>query len=333
MKNIFIAFFALSAILLAKEVTVSIVPQEFFVKKIAGDKVNVNVMVKPGASPATYEPKVSQMKRLAQSEIYFAIGVPFENAWLEKFENANKSMKIVDTSEGIEKLEMQAHSHHDHDEHLSKHEENGNTHHDHEDEHAHHDHDKDEHEHAHHDHEEHDHDGHKEESEHHGHEHTGLDPHIWLEPTLVKNQAKIIYRELVKIDPENEEFYKKNLQTFLVELESLDAQIKAILKKYEHKAFMVFHPSWGYFAKKYHLEQIAIEIEGKEPKPSQLVELIEEAKKHDIKVVFVAPQFSKKGAKTISSTIKANVVTIDPLSKNWDKNLLKVAKEIANSYK
>ncbi len=266
-------------------------------------------MVKPGASPATYEPKVSQMKKLANSEIYFSIGVPFENAWLEKFENANKNMKIVDTSEGIKKLEMEAHSHHEHEEHISKHEEDGHTHHDHGPE------------------------GHAHDHEAHAHDHSGLDPHIWLEPTLVKNQAKIIYRELVKLDKENEEFYKKNLKKFLIELETLDQNIKTILEKYEHKAFMVFHPSWGYFAKKYHLEQIAIEIEGKEPKPSQLIELIDEAKKHDIKVVFVAPQFSKKGANTISKSIKANVVTIDPLALNWDENLLKVANEIANSYK
>ncbi|RXK04462.1 metal ABC transporter solute-binding protein, Zn/Mn family [Halarcobacter bivalviorum] len=302
MKKILLAFFALSSLLISKEVTVSITPQKFFVEKIAGDKINVNVMVKPGASPATYEPKVSQMKKLANSEIYFSIGVPFENAWLEKFENANKNMKIVDTSEGIKKLEMEAHSHHEH-------EEEGHTHHDHGPE------------------------GHEYDHEAHAHDHSGLDPHIWLEPTLVKNQAKIIYRELVKLDKENEEFYKKNLKKFLIELETLDQNIKTILEKYEHKAFMVFHPSWGYFAKKYHLEQIAIEIEGKEPKPSQLIELIDEAKKHDIKVVFVAPQFSKKGANTISKSIKANVVTIDPLALNWDENLLKVANEIANSYK
>ncbi len=309
MKKILLAFFALSSLLISKEVTVSITPQKFFVEKIAGDKINVNVMVKPGASPATYEPKVSQMKKLANSEIYFSIGVPFENAWLEKFENANKNMKIVDTSEGIKKLEMEAHSHHEHEEHISKHEEEGHTHHDHGPE------------------------GHEHDHEAHAHDHSGLDPHIWLEPTLVKNQAKIIYRELVKLDKENEEFYKKNLKKFLIELETLDQNIKTILEKYEHKAFMVFHPSWGYFAKKYHLEQIAIEIEGKEPKPSQLIELIDEAKKHDIKVVFVAPQFSKKGANTISKSIKANVVTIDPLALNWDENLLKVANEIANSYK
>jgi zinc transport system substrate-binding protein len=96
---------------------------------------------------------------------------------------------------------------------------------------------------------------------------------------------------------------------------------------------MVFHPSWGYFAKRYHLEQISIEIQGKEPKPAQLIELVEEAKKHDIKIVFVAPQFSQKGAKTISKSINGNVATINPLSEKWDENLLKVATEIAKSYK
>lgn len=294
MKIIVWSFLFIVTTLFSKEVTVSILPQKFFVEKIAGDKIDVNVMVKPGASPATYEPKISQMRKLAKSKIYFAIGVPFENAWLKKFENANKKMKIVDTSVGIEKLEMKAHTHHE---------------------------EKEEH-------------GHEEHIKHEDeHEHTGLDPHIWLNPTLVKVQAKTIYKELALIDGSNKEFYKENLSKFLVELDALEKKLENILEPYEHKAFMVFHPSWGYFAKKFHLEQIAIEVEGKEPKPSQLVELIEEAKKHDIKVVFVSAQFSKKGAKTISSTIKANVAIIDPLEEKWDENLIKVAKEIAKSYK
>lgn len=285
MKIVLFSLIFLVTTVFSKEVTVSILPQKFFVEKIAGNKIAVNVMVKPGASPATYEPKVSQMKKLSNSEIYFAIGVPFENSWLTRFENANKQMKIVDTSVGIEKLEMEAHSHHD------------------------------------------------EKEEEHGHKHTGLDPHIWLEPSLVRIQAKTIYKELVALDGKNKEFYKANLENFLAQLDALEKRLENILEPYEHKAFMVFHPSWGYFAKKFHLDQIAIEVEGKEPKPAQLVELIEEAKKHDIKVVFVSPQFSRKGAKTISSTIKANVAVIDPLAYNWDENLIKVANEIANSYK
>lgn len=322
MKKLLIALLALSSFLLAKEVTVSILPQKYFVEKIAADKIKVNVMVKPGSSPATYEPKTSQMRMLSNSLAYFSIGVPFEKVWLEKFKTANKNMLVVDTAHGIKKLEMEAHVHHDEDEH----EEHGHDEHKEEkhDEHAHHDHDK---------HEEHKEDKHDDHDDHEGHEHTGLDPHIWLDPILVKTQAKTIYDALVKIDASNKDFYKTNLDKFLMELDSLDKELESIIEPYEHKAFMVFHPSWGYFSKRYHLEQIAIEVQGKEPKPAQLVELVEEAKKHNIKIVFVSPQFSKKGAQTISKSINGNVAVINPLALNWNENLIKVAKEIAKSYK
>ncbi|WP_338078776.1 metal ABC transporter solute-binding protein, Zn/Mn family [Arcobacter arenosus] len=304
MKKILIALALLSSFVVAKEVTVSILPQKFFVEKIAGDKIDVNVMVKPGASPASYEPKTSQMKKLSNSLVYFSIGVPFEKSWLKKFEDANKKMLVVDTTKGIEKQEIQAHEHNDeeaHDEH--KHEED------------------------------HDHEKNKHEEEHDEHDHTGLDPHVWLDPILVKKQAENILNALIKVDEANKDFYTKNYQLFVKELDELDKKLESIIEPYEHKAFMVFHPSWGYFAKRYHLEQISIEIQGKEPKPAQLIELVEEAKKHDIKIVFVAPQFSQKGAKTISKSINGNVATINPLSEKWDENLLKVATEIAKSYK
>jgi zinc transport system substrate-binding protein len=295
MRNIFLILLVFSSIVMAKEVTVSILPQKYFVEKIAKDKIKVNVMVKPGASPATYEPKTSQMKLLSKSDAYFAIDVPFEKVWLDKFKTANKNMIVVDTDEGIEKQEIQAHHHEE-----TNHNEEKKVDHDHEEE---------------------------------GHNHEGLDPHIWLDPVLVKIQAKNIYDTLVEIDSVNKEFYTKNYKDFLNELEKLDQILNEILKNDQNKAFMVFHPSWGYFAKRYNLKQIAIEIEGKEPKPAQLVELIDEAKENNIKIVFVAPQFSKKGASTISKSIDATVTAIDPLSEDWSNNLIKVAKEIANSYK
>ena len=332
-KKILISFVCLSSLLLANEVTVSILPQKYFIEKIAKDKVNVNVMVKPGFSPATYEPKVSQMRKLASSKIYFSIGVPFEDIWLDRFKASNKDMIVLDTSKGIKKLEMEAHEHHDEEseEHGQDEEKAHNEHeHDnHEDEK--HDEHKEDHEHDKHD--EHADEKHDDYDDHEDHKHTGLDPHIWLDPILVKTQAKNIYDALVKIDEKNSAFYTNNYENFIKELDALHLELKAILKPYEHRAFMVFHPSWGYFASSYDLEQIAIEVQGKEPKPAQLVELVEEAKKHDIKIVFVSPQFSKKGAKTISKNINGNVSVIDPLSFQWKENLLKSAKEIAKSYK
>ena len=112
MKYILISIF-LSIYAFAYDVTVSILPQKYFVEQIAKDKVNVNVMVKPGFSPATYSPKTSQMRKLSKSKIYFSIDVPFENAWLEKFKYSNKNMIIVDTANNINKIEMTKHEHHD----------------------------------------------------------------------------------------------------------------------------------------------------------------------------------------------------------------------------
>ena len=325
----------------AKEVTVSIVPQKFFVEKIAQDKIKVNVMVKPGFSPATYEPKTSQMKRLAESLVYFSIGVPFEQVWLERFASSNKSMKIVDTSVGIEKLAMVAHTHHDEEHEHEKHEDEEHhehdshekeAHHDEEHEHEYHDHDKKEHDHdEHHDHEKHEKEVHHDEHEGHHHE-DGLDPHIWLDPILVKQQAKVILETLVSIDVNNKAFYEKNYQAFITQLDQLHNQLEELLHDSHDKAFMVFHPSWGYFAKRYDLEQIAVEKEGKEPKPKELTQLIEEAELHNIKVVFVAPQFSQKAAKVIAQSVKGDVVFIDPLAYDYYNNLMKVAKSIKKSY-
>lgn len=97
----------------ALQVIVSIVPQKYFLEKIGGDLVNASIMVLPGASPATYEPKPQQMVDLTKSRIYFAIGVPFEKVWLKKFAGINSKMLIVHTENGIDKIPMKAHHHHD----------------------------------------------------------------------------------------------------------------------------------------------------------------------------------------------------------------------------
>ncbi len=90
-------------------VTVSILPEKYFVDRIGGDLVSVNVMVGSGADPHTYEPKPAQMAALSDSAIFFRIGVEYENAWLDRISSTNPKMKIVDLSEGIQKLPMPAH--------------------------------------------------------------------------------------------------------------------------------------------------------------------------------------------------------------------------------
>ena len=296
MKKILFMFIALVSLLNASkpEISVSILPQKYFLEKIVKDKFDINVMVKAGASPHTYEPKTSQMKSLSNSKIYFYTGIEFEKAWLDKFKKSAPNTLFVDSSAGIERIAMQEHSHE----------------------------------------EEQTHDKHKHDKKHdHEDEHEGLDPHVWLDPVLAKVQAKNIYDTVVSIDESNKDFYTKNYEEFLKELDLLDMQIKEILAPFSQKAFMVFHPSWGYFASRYNLEQIPIEMQGKEPKPNELIELVKDAKEHNIKIVFVSPQFSQKSAKTIASSIGGNVVAIDSLGENWANSLIDTATQIANSYK
>ena len=89
-------------------VVVSIVPQRYFVERVGGDLVDVSVMVEPGASPATYEPKPEQLKALSGAAAYFSIGVPFEDAWLAKIAETNVDMMVVDTIADVERVPMGA---------------------------------------------------------------------------------------------------------------------------------------------------------------------------------------------------------------------------------
>ena len=89
--------------------------------------------------------------------------------------------------------------------------------------------------------------------------------------------------------------------------------------------FIVFHPSWGYFAKAYGLVQIPVEIEGKEPKAAQIRDLIRKARELKITVIFAQPQFSTRSAELIAHEIEGRVVLADPLAADVPANLLRQA--------
>ncbi len=271
-------------------VTTTILPTKYFVEQIAGDSLEVVSLVEKGADPHTYEPKPSQMKSVEKSELHFAVGIEFDKIWLPKLKKQFPNLVVINTDENIKKIPMAAH-HHCHCEDHKEHEHHVDHHHDAE--------------HADHDHEE------------HHHHHDGVDPHIWLDPALVEKQATNIANALIKKYPQNKDKFEKNLAKFKENLDKFDTLTKEKLKGLKTNKFMVYHPSWGYFAKRYNLEQISIEIEGKEPKPGDLKELIEEAKEEGTKVIFVAPQFSKKAANTIAKQTGAKVVEIDQLPENW----------------
>ena len=155
-----------------------------------------------------------------------------------------------------------------------------------------------------------------------------VDPHIWLSPPLVKRQAEIIEKSLEQIDPDGRNIYRKNFKRFLSQIDELDQEIENILKDEKGKAFLVFHPCWGYFAERYGLRQIPIEMQGREPSGMWLSRIVNYCKKMHVRVIFVQPQFSQKIPRLIAKEIGARLVVIDPLSENWMENLKYVAKKI-----
>jgi len=121
-----------------------------------------------------------------------------------------------------------------------------------------------------------------------------------------------------------------NLEIFLNSVKQTDSQIKEILSTLKvSRTFMVFHPSWGYFAKEYNLTQIAVEVEGKSPKPRELVKLINGAEEQKVKAIFTQPEFSDSSAKIIANELHIPVIKVSPMAPNWSENLINIAKTIA----
>ena len=244
-------------------IIVSILPQADFVEHVGGDKVDVIVMIPPGANPATYEPTASQLKAVSSAATYVKVGsgLPFEEVWLDKICSANPDMMIIDTSEGINLIQG--------------------------------------------------------------------DPHIWLSPRSAMVQVENIYKGLVAMDPENSEYYYRNKEQYINDLEVLDTDITESLSGFDGRNFMVFHPSWGYFSRDYDLTMIAVEIEGKEPSAGDMARLVETAKENNIKIIFVQPQFSTKSAEVIAKEIGGSVVAVDPLPQDYITNLRIVSNTFA----
>lgn len=282
-------------------VFVSVLPQKTFVEKIGKDHVDVRAMVRPGHNPHTYDPTPQQIAALSEATLYIRTGVPFEHAWMERIRSGNPEMQVLDAREGIELVDMEDHDHAD----LPQGEHDGKN-------------------------------GHV------GHQ-TGAgyeverqeigqsDPHVWTDPHLVKYMTGRIRDKLAELDPGNEQHYRRNYAAFAAELDALDRDIRLLLRDVANRKFMVFHPAWGYFARAYGLIQVPIENEGKEPGPRAMAALIEQARREQVKVIFVQPHFSSKSAEQVAQAIGGCVVAIDPLSADYADNLRKVAGQIAKA--
>ncbi len=156
----------------------------------------------------------------------------------------------------------------------------------------------------------------------------GRDPHIWMSPANAQIMVRNICDGLIETDPENKGYYEQNRDAYLQQLAEIDREIRDGLAGVENRRFMVYHPAFGYFAREYDLTMISIEKEGKEPTAAGMTHLIEQAKAHDIRVIFAEPQFNPKSAEVIAEAIGGKVVLIDALAKDYIGNLRLIMNEM-----
>jgi zinc transport system substrate-binding protein len=164
------------------------------------------------------------------------------------------------------------------------------------------------------------------------HQEGAVDPHIWLSPKRLVSQANHVAEALKRLDPAHQAEYDLRLSELTTELGELDAWIETTLAPFRDRAFVVFHPSWGYFADDYGLRQIAIETEGKEPSDSELTGIQEQTKSLGASVIFVQPQIAGKSAEAIAGVMGARLETLDPLAPDIIDNLRRVTGAIVGSF-
>ena len=155
------------------------------------------------------------------------------------------------------------------------------------------------------------------------------DPHLWVSPRAARRFVPAIAAALRERLPQDAAAVTANELELLAAIDALDAVLAQTLAPVRGHRFYVFHPAWGYLARDYGLEQIAIEEGSKEPSAAELAALIRDATTAGAKVVFVQPQFSERSAHVVASELGARLVSLDPLSRDWPQSLRSAAKELA----
>ena len=137
--------------------------------------------------------------------------------------------------------------------------------------------------------------------------------------------------ELSRLAPEQAELFQRRYAAYAAEVQALDAELRTLLAPLQGRAFLVFHPAWGYFAASYGLQQVPIEHEGKAPGARALAALIAQARAEGIRVVFVQPQFDRRQAQQVAQAIGGVVIAVDPLAPDYVANLRRVAQQMAQA--
>lgn len=256
----------------------TVYPLQYFSEQIGGEHVAVNSIYPPGTNEHTFDPTQKDMMNLADSDLFFYIGLGLEGF----VDNAKKTLKnedvtLVETTKNIDEEKFHVST-------ATKEEEGHDHDHEHEDE--------------------------------DGHHHGNIDPHVWLSPVISQDLARSIKDALVQKDPTHKEDYEANYKKLVTKLKNLDASYKEMADQAPQKEFYVSHASFGYIAGTYGLKQVSVAglNSQDEPTQKQLASIVSQAKKDKIQYILFEQNVSSKLATVIQNDIGAQQMTVNNLS-------------------
>jgi len=266
----------------------TVYPLQYFTERIGGDLVSVNSIYPNGADEHSFEPSQKDMIDLADSDLFFYIGLGLEG-FVSKAEEAlkNENVTLVATAEHIT-FEEHAEDEHAHEESTEEHAE---------DEHAH--------------------------EEEDGHNHGDVDPHVWLDPIYSISLAEEIKEQLLEKLPNNKEQIEENFSALEKELQQLNEDFTEVTSTAKHKEFLVSHAAFGYWSERYGLEQISVSglASTNEPTQKELETIIAEAEEHDLHYIFFEQNVSSKLTEIVQKEIGAEPLTLHNLSTLTDADV------------
>ena len=155
----------------------------------------------------------------------------------------------------------------------------------------------------------------------------GVEPHVWNSTQNALIIADNIYQALCELDSTHQEDYQKRLDVLKQTIRQTDANVRTLLENAD-STFLIYHPALSYFARDYGLKQVSIEEGGKEPSPAQLKALIETCRNENVHTIFVQQEFDQRNAQLIANELGVNIVSINPLSYDWVKEMIRIAEAL-----
>ena len=155
----------------------------------------------------------------------------------------------------------------------------------------------------------------------------GVEPHVWNSIQNALIIADNIYQALCELDSTHQEDYQKRLDVLKQTIRQTDANVRTLLENAD-STFLIYHPALSYFARDYGLKQVSIEEGGKEPSPAQLKALIETCRNENVHTIFVQQEFDQRNAQLIANELGVNIVSINPLSYDWVKEMIRIAEAL-----